>query len=220
MSQNSIEFQNCWTSLNWNLGSSLLKNSDLNKSSKNMKYFEGIQSKFMILGITPHQKYPLNVQSLSILLVFGLAIISTSVYVCNGVKSFDEYVTCSYECSVISVGFLGIANCIWNTTNLYRLLNSLENIINESEWDVSIHWQSKSLFYSMIWILTGLVFPISKSIFYKTDENLQKWFGILDFVALKVMSLCLTLPMLIVSFYNYFTTDLTYDAFQLPFYGS
>lgn len=98
-----------------------------------MKFFMEIQNKLMVLGITPQQRYALNVQTISILLVFGLGIISTSFYVCNGGKSFDEYVACSYVCSVISVGFLGIANCIWNTIKLFRLLNCLENIINESE---------------------------------------------------------------------------------------
>lgn len=62
--------------------------------------------------------------------------------------------------------------------------------------------------------------PTSKSIFDETDEKLQNWFGVLDFVAVNVMSVCLTLPMLIVSFYTYFTTDLANDAFQLPFYGA
>lgn len=184
-----------------------------------MKFFEKIQEKFTSLGIKPQQKYALNGRSLSILLVFGLAIISTSVYVCNGSKRFDEYVACSYECSVISVGFLGIANCIWNTSKLYRLLNCLESIINESETCHQNHF-FKFDTSSNIWTFTGLVRPTSKSIFDETDEKLQNWFGVLDFVAVNVMSVCLTLPMLIVSFYTYFTTDLANDAFQLPFYGT
>lgn len=182
-----------------------------------MKFFKKIQNKFTMLGIKPQQKYALNAQSLSILIVFGLGIISTSVYVCNGEKRFDVYVACSYECSVISVGFLGIANCIWNTSKLYRLLNCLENIINESETKsiFQIHY-----FSSNIWIFTGLVHRTTKSIFHETDEKLRNWFDILDFIAVNVMSVCLTLPMFIVSFYRYSTTDLANDAFQLPFYGS
>lgn len=125
-----LNFQNTF---NWNLTLSSLENRSLNRKSEKMIIFKTIQNKFLNLGIKPQQKYALNVQSISILLVFGLGIISTSIYVCSGVRSFDEYVACSYECSVISVGFLGIANCIWNTSKLYRLLNTLENIINESE---------------------------------------------------------------------------------------
>lgn len=129
----SVRVLNFQNSFHWNLTLSSLENRSLNRKSEKMIIFKTIQNKFLNLGITPQQKYALNVQSISILLVFGLGIISTSVYVCSGVRSFDEYVACSYECSVISLGFLGIANCIWNTSKLYRLLNTLENTINESE---------------------------------------------------------------------------------------
>lgn len=186
---------------------------------KKMKFFKTIQNKLAILGIKPQQKYPLNEQSLSILLVFGLGIISTSVYVSNGEKRFDEYVACSYECSVISVGFLGIANCIWNASKLYRLLNCLEAIINESTTYYKYFFPQFTI-SSNIRMFAGLVHHTSKSIFHETDEKLRNWFGILDFAAVDVMSVCLALPMLVVSFYTYFTTDLANDAFQLPFYGS
>lgn len=105
-----------------------------------------IQNKLMVLGITPQQRYALNVQSLTILIVFGLGIISGTLYVCNEVKSFDEYVACSYICSVISVGFLGVANCIWNTTKLYQLLNRLEIIINASEKYFKYFFQTLQIF--------------------------------------------------------------------------
>lgn len=215
LTQILIEFQNIQNSPNWNSVASLHENRlELNEGK--MKFFEKIQEKFTSLGIKPQQKYALNGRSLSILLVFGLAIISTSVYVCNGSKRFDEYVACSYECSVISVGFLGIANCIWNTSKLYRLLNRLENVINESERKSFCEYTISS----NIWTFAGLVRLTSKPIFDETDKKLQNWFGILDFVTVNVMSVCLTLPMLIVSFYTYFTTELANDAFQLPFYGA
>ena len=58
--------------------------------------------------------------------------------------------------------------------------------------------------------------PISKTIYKKTDQKLQKWHKILNIVMVKVPPVLANIPMFIISFYTYFTTDLGRDAFELP----
>lgn len=65
----------------------------------------------------------------------------------------------------------------------------------------------------------GLLNPISKTIYNKIDEKLQLWVKILDFLMVNVMPVGITFPMLIVTYFAYYTTNLGADAFQLPFFA-
>lgn len=66
----------------------------------------------------------------------------------------------------------------------------------------------------------GLVsHPASKRIYTKPDQQIEKVYGILQLVIVKVTPLCTVVPKLMTSFIVYFTTDLGGEAFELPIPG-
>lgn len=58
--------------------------------------------------------------------------------------------------------------------------------------------------------------PTSKCQFGRTAQKIEKATEIVEFVFLKIIVPCLTLPRLISSFLVYLITDLGNDAFVLP----
>lgn len=65
----------------------------------------------------------------------------------------------------------------------------------------------------------GLINPTSKAIYDEIDGKLEFWVKMLDLLVVNVMPVGITFPMLIISYFVYYTTDLGADAFQLPFYA-
>lgn len=58
--------------------------------------------------------------------------------------------------------------------------------------------------------------PSPKESFETTNEFVEKWSRIGIFLLNRVVVLFIICPKIIVSFFIYFTTDLGYDAFDLP----
>lgn len=63
----------------------------------------------------------------------------------------------------------------------------------------------------------GLENSTSMAFHAKTNEFVEKWTKIGIFVMEYVLCPCVLFPKIIFSFYMYFTTDLSNDAFDLPF---
>ena len=63
----------------------------------------------------------------------------------------------------------------------------------------------------------GLMNPKSKTIYIKINDLNAKLIEILNVILVKVTPICDELPMFIVSFFIYTTSDAGRDAFMLPF---
>lgn len=60
--------------------------------------------------------------------------------------------------------------------------------------------------------------PTMTPIYVDTNQKIEKYSKIICFVMGKAAAICFVVPKLIVSFVNYFTTDLGSDAFELPYF--
>lgn len=67
----------------------------------------------------------------------------------------------------------------------------------------------------MIIEFTILEFKSSES-FQDTNALIEKWSGIVFLLMVKVTPILIVVPVAVVSFFIYFTTEYRNDAFQLP----
>lgn len=65
--------------------------------------------------------------------------------------------------------------------------------------------------------MAGLKSPTSKSIYMEANIFVEKWSSIIYVLFTKASVPIMILPLLILSYFLYFTTDLGRNAFQLPF---
>lgn len=66
-------------------------------------------------------------------------------------------------------------------------------------------------------LFEGQANPTSKRIYDEANEIIEKCTKIMYFISVKVSWPGVVIPIAIYSFYNYFTTDLGFDAFRMPF---
>lgn len=64
---------------------------------------------------------------------------------------------------------------------------------------------------------TGLVLQESNEIIEKTNDRIEFWCRIIHAICLKFMPPICMAPQLITCFFNYFTTDLGNDSFEMQF---
>lgn len=62
--------------------------------------------------------------------------------------------------------------------------------------------------------ISGMHYAISKTVYEETNRRSEKLSGILILVSTKVMMFFGLLPPFIISFFNYFTTEMDGEAFQ------
>lgn len=69
----------------------------------------------------------------------------------------------------------------------------------------------------MIFIAESESDSISKECYEKTKSRNETWIKLLVLSIIKVSHVGITTPNLVISYFNYFSTDLGSDAFILPF---
>lgn len=52
--------------------------------------------------------------------------------------------------------------------------------------------------------------------YVEINQKIEKWCKIIELITVKVSPLTVVIPKLITSFFDYFTTDLGSEAFELP----
>lgn len=65
--------------------------------------------------------------------------------------------------------------------------------------------------------LTGSRSQTAKAIYTETSQTTEKWTQRAFILMTIVTPVCLTLPLTLVDFFIYFTTDLGREAFDMPF---
>lgn len=68
--------------------------------------------------------------------------------------------------------------------------------------------------FQILNLFLGMHHAASKMIHEEANRRSEKWNGILIFVLMKIMPFLASIPTFIVSFFNYFTTELDGEAFQ------
>lgn len=65
--------------------------------------------------------------------------------------------------------------------------------------------------------ISGYECPVSKKIIEETSQQIEFWSKIVYVIFVKLMLPIFMLPQFIIGFFNYFTTDLGNDAFEMQF---
>lgn len=120
-----------------------------------MKIFQTIQKNLEIFGISsvqPAQTY-CNRKILLYLLSCGSLIIMNCIFLIHVAKSFKEYTDSIYITSVSVALFVSFSFLIRRIANLFEFIDSLEKIINDSEYSNYICWirYSKIISNIQIW---------------------------------------------------------------------
>lgn len=177
-----------------------------------IKLFQVVQKNLKSLGVDPSQSVPkLNAKALGILFPLGLGFISNCFFFKNEANYFEEYVDCAYIGSTLLTTSTNFLIFIWERDELYQFMNCFGDIINKSEYaSIITNWinfQAANHF-------AGMHQATSKMIYEESNRLSEKFSGILIFVSTKLMIFLGLLPAFIISFFNYFTTELGGEAFQ------
>lgn len=99
-----------------------------------MKILKSVQDNFAILGINLNQltHHAFNLKTLMIILVFGVAIISSYVSIFRA-HSFKEYTDSIHVGFAFTLGSAIFAIVICKMTKMSELIGGIETIIIESE---------------------------------------------------------------------------------------
>lgn len=104
--------------------------------SKKVKIFQITQDNLALLGIKPHQsiqRQPFNVENVKTLAIFVVTTISSVIYVCRAPNDFMEYnQSLCYTLTIINTVVLW-ALVIWKQSELFKYINDVEIIVNESK---------------------------------------------------------------------------------------
>lgn len=101
-----------------------------------MVTFTLIRSHFAMCGVAISQKapnkHPINVKNSTvfILLCVFITLIAISL---NEAKTFDESIDISFRCVSNSACDIVYAIIVWKTSKLFEFINSLADIVKESE---------------------------------------------------------------------------------------
>lgn len=110
-----------------------------------MKIFELITNNFSIAGIKSHksiQNYSrLNARNLIIFFLPAYNFASVVIHIICDVNTFKEYTDSAY----IAIGMFStgtsFAIYVWQTQKLYGLLDNFEEIIQQSEYGMFVHYK-------------------------------------------------------------------------------
>lgn len=192
------------------------------KTTFKMITFETGRKKLAMMGVVlyhPEQKYQFISQKITIFFLMISSFVSLIFYIAFEADNLQDYMNTIFLLSIQIISSLTASNCIWNTVEIYRILNNFENIV-----DTSMELNHKmSLYYVMVCqsriiIIVGMKMTniVAKAIYNEAEKKLLIWDKILDIGAVKAMPICAILPLSIFSIFKYFTTDLGEKAFVLP----
>lgn len=150
------------------------------------------------------------------LILMVVNVLATGAYFFHGAESFDEYLQDIYLTVSLVVTLTMLIIKIVLMPKVFKLIENLNGTIDESEYTLYTCQIRSSFWSNLIDYVLGVKNPVSKTIHNQTKQQIEKHFRRLDIILVKATPVCVTLPMFIISFVAYFTTDIGADAFELP----
>lgn len=188
-----------------------------------MKVLLSCRRDFEFFGIAPPSSPRdglINKRNSTVFIIFVQNAISASVFFFYKAENIAEYAdSFSVLWSMVLIG-TNFSLLTYKIRDMYTFIESLESAINESmpgaiysQWNRwmnnAFHWRTH---------FSGLVSPVSRAIYEKYNQQVEKYGDALVIFMRRVSIPCFICPKFIVSFATYFTTDLGNDAFQLPYH--
>lgn len=186
-----------------------------------MELFQLTKDIFRKFGLIPTEflfRNPFNKRAISLLFLQLISITSYTLNLILEANTFTQYSDTAFMLSATVVAFYIYVICIWYRKIYLTRMNSLEIVVNQSEFaknefknDDLIKKKNSNV------LLTGLANPTSKVIYVKFNKYAETFCKLFYIGLVKVAPIGSMLPLLIISYVSYFTTDSGSDAFILPF---
>lgn len=181
-----------------------------------MKLFQTIRKNLAILYFKQNEtdSYSLLIQQhLSCFSKSALSLISLFAYLIWVAETVNELMFSIFLSAASLFILVSFASSVFKTTALYDFFDHIESSVTKSKhisFDcIDLVVENTNLLYSMI---TG---PQWKKTACKSNLIAEKWSKIAYFFLVRVSLPGLLMPEALFSFYQYFTTDLGNEAFEL-----
>lgn len=185
-----------------------------------MKIFQLIERSCAVFGLGPHrsvaQKPSKSRKIVRTFFIFGLACCSCCANIFVEAKSFEACAVSINISSTVLVTTAIYAICVWKNQPLFKLVDNIEQMVNESELSIFERWiilNCEIFAFHPI----GLKHRASTVKYVQINLQVEKWTKIIHFVFLALVIPSTFFSKLFFCFYLYFSTDLGTDSFELPF---
>lgn len=184
-----------------------------------MKIFQTLQEYIFVLGIRPlepDQKYSFSWRHL-----FGFVFLGR--YAASAIpiaETFREYTDALYAVWTSALVLFNFVVILLKTGKFFKFIDNFEQTIEQRKSRLASHYLTflvEPVTIRSNSISTGQTNPTSKRIYDETNEKIEKFTKTIYFVYIRLTIPGVVLPTAIISYFNYFTTDMGNDAFRLPF---
>lgn len=158
-----------------------------------MKLFTCLRNKYEILGISPNQDVNNRLRSFFHLFFLMELLFTAAIYLFVEAKNFQEYIDSFYGFATTAATANNIYSIIWNMKKVFELIKNIEMAIAKRN---------------------------QQTIYSKSNEKIEKFSKRFYFIYARCTPIGVVLPILLMSFFIYFTTDSGRDSFQLIFLAS
>lgn len=178
-----------------------------------MEILQPIRNNFLVVGVVPFQKCPLNFQNLRTFFSLFMGALLNCVHLFHEAESFKEYADSFCTTSIMTVATMLFSIMIWKTRTLFHLLNALEEIVTKRELKIA----KCSTCIKLNFFCVGLDCQRSAGIYHGIKENIQKINDCIEFLIIKCFFPFVIFSKFITSYFAYFISNLGSEAFELTF---
>lgn len=159
-------------------------------------------------------KRSFNKRNVVMLILHGLSVLFYGLYILCEANTFKQFADAVFMVSAAIMSCHIYVHCFWKSVKIMKLFQLLEPTINKSKWQFIDTVKLKCNCWN---IFTGLVRPASKSIYEEFHRFVELFTNFFYIGLVKIIPIGSMAPLLVISFFIHYTTDLGRDAFYLPF---
>lgn len=99
-----------------------------------MKFFQFIQTKWLILGVGPNQ-YPLNGKILMGIILYSVGISLCCLFISRVAQDFIELTNAIYQTTAMVFGAVCVTNFAFRMAKFFEFISSCERLVNKSKFN-------------------------------------------------------------------------------------
>lgn len=183
-----------------------------------MKVLQVIQSYFRIFGIQPPNSngaHRFNIRSFGALFIILLFLLSASSFLVRDAKTIREFTESIYLTTTALVNCAFFLLCFTNGPDFFRFVTNTEQAISNREF-LSMQKEKSWINQSKCIFLATFSDEMSIQLHNKVNEQVNKWTQLVHTFMVKCSIPIGGFPIIIFSYYTYYTTDLGAESFLLP----
>lgn len=192
-----------------------------------MKVLQSVRNSLIFLGVYQPQVFEnslrLNVRIVFVVVAYGLFGIGTTMFFFVEAETLLDYSDSLFAFSGVDIGFFMLTIILIKVVEIFKLIESFEDIIQRREFmnynfiSESIDKSTRRLRGIFKFKITGLENTRSKVIFERTNQQVEKWTGLMWLCIGKLTPALVLLSCALESCYTYYADDLKEEDFHLPY---